>query len=143
MAPQFGISISSLPYTLLGFEAVLLFHEYPTTFLYEDAEGYPVIKEWVDCSEDSTTDRHYYYRTNKVLLKRFLSQEIPYRELINQNIDGYIVFEDKSPADKRKYFISSVKSMPINYLPESDYYFDPIEAVDLFIINDHFKLDGI
>jgi hypothetical protein len=143
MVPQFGTLIPSLPFTLSGFEAVLLSYEYPTTVIYQDIQGDPIIKEWVDCSEDSSTDRYYYYRTSKVLLKRFLSKEIPYQELINQNIDGYVVFEDKSLTDQSQYFISSIKTMPTSYLPQSDYYFDRAEAVDLLAINDYFKLDEV
>lgn len=143
MEPRFGVPITTLPFTLSGFRAVLLFQEYPTTILHSDQQGNPIIEEWVDFSEDLQTERHYYYRTTKSLLKRFLSGDLPYIELIIQNTDGYLVFEDTNPLTGSQLFISSFKSIPRSYLPSHDYYFDRADAMNVDLIFEYFELNGI
>lgn len=142
MDNQIGISIPSLPYSLQEFEGVLLFHEYPTTVIFQDLDGNPIIREWADYFEETKTDRFFYYRTELSSLKRYISGDLPHRELINQSIDGFVVFEDIT-INKKNYSISSVKSIPSSYLPESDFYFDIHEGVHLQKIVTHFNLDNV
>lgn len=142
MGNQIGISIPSLPYSLQEFEGVLLFHEYPTTVVFQDLQGNPIIREWADYFEDTNTDRFFYYRTDIFLLKRYISGDLPHRELINHSSDGFVIFED-SIIDKKHYSISSVKSIPTNYLPDPEFYFDVLEGVHLKKIVTHFGLDNV
>lgn len=142
MDNQIGISIPSLPYSLQKFEGVLLFHEYPSTILYQDDNGDPIIKEWVDYFENTKTDRFFYYRTNLTLLKRYITGDLPHRDLINQSIDGFVIFEDIT-NDNKNYSIASVNAVPTSYLPDSDFYFDTSEGVHLQTIVTHFNLENV
>jgi hypothetical protein len=138
-----GIQLPELPFILKEFEAVLLFHEYPTTVLYENADGFPIIREWADYSNETKTERFFYYRTNRLLLKRYLSGELPYSELINSNLDGYVVFEDRTVKEGSKFVLVSVKLMPVKYLPQPDFYFVTEEGVQYQQIEEYFVLDAV
>ncbi|MBB5645157.1 hypothetical protein [Pedobacter cryoconitis] len=142
MDNQIGISIAALPYSFKSFEGVLLFHEYPTTVVFQDIEGDPIIREWVDYSEQTKTDRFFYYRTDLTLLKKYISGNLPHKDLINQSKDGFVIFEDVK-ENQKYYSIASVKAIPIDYLPNADYYFDIDEGVHLQKIITHFNLDSI
>jgi hypothetical protein len=139
-----GISSPTLPYKLTGFEGTLLFHEYPSTIIYENHDKTPVIKEWVDCSDDQRIDRFFYFKTNLVLLKKFIEGQLSHQDLITSALDGLVVFEDYNIETKASIFlISPIKSIPSAYLPSHEFYYKPEDGVEASKIYNHFKLSEV
>jgi hypothetical protein len=142
MLTSIGISIFSFPYILTEFYGTLLFHEYPTTVIFEDRNGNPIVREWVDYSDELKTDRYFYYYTDRISLKQYITGELPHIELIRKGVNGFVIFEDVK-IDVKNYSIVPTHEIPSLYLPEEDFYFDEIEGVDLGKIVSQFHLDKI
>ena len=120
---KIGLKVDSLPFELNKFEGILLFQEYPTTIIYEDIYGNPIIKEWVDVSDDYLTNQYYYYKTSRILLKQFVEGNLPHAELINLAIDSVVYYEDSTENIKSEYRFSPVTWIPPEHKPNVDFYF--------------------
>ncbi len=134
-----GAVVNSLPFGDLTLVGVLLFPEYPSTIVYKNERGLPIIKEWVDCNADwcdKTIDRYFYYAVTKLSLSLYISGEIPHARLIKLAVDGYVYFQDEgsssayvlnTDANKRV----AVKKIPRNYMPKKDFVFRKEDGVDM------------
>lgn len=137
------IDVKKLPFELSEFEATLLFAEYPTTIVYADLSGNPVIREWVDVSDDYRTNQFFYYRTTKVLLKQFIEGTLPHVELINQATDGVVCYEHVTNQKDVEYWFAPVTWIPLEHKPHVDFRFLKEDGVDLQTIVNHFSLEDI
>lgn len=138
-----SIPIELSPFKLRkDFEAVLLFHEYPTTTIYKDLEGFPVLKEWVDCHKQEGIDRFLYFRTTAGLLKKYLKSEVSHLELLMDNVDGFVIVEDSILSKKINYKtgILSNKKIPLEYKPDPSFYFEIDDGVQVDKIESQFNL---
>jgi hypothetical protein len=140
---RIGLKVDSLPFELNKFEGILLFQEYPTTIIYQDIFGNPIIKEWVDVSDDYLTNQYYYYKTSRILLKQFVDGNLPHAELINLAIDSVVYYEDRTENRKSEYRFSPVTWIPPEHKPNVDFYFKFEDGVDSLAIIYHFSLDEI
>ncbi len=122
-----GIDIE-FPFGTLEFVGTLLFTDYPSTVVYSDETDNPIIKEWVDCSDDNSINRFFTYKVEKENLKKFIEGTLSHLELIN--ISGNLVFEDVKEHTIRTFIIPNI---PKEYLPNADFYFK--EILDIKIIN--------
>lgn len=137
------ISLSVFPFINIKEVGVLLFSYYPTTIIYADENNNPIIKEWVDCSDDNKIDRFFYYRSSKVLLKQFIEGEISHLELINSSLDNYVIFQDQSEEVSYQPSLLSLKDLPQKYKPASTFMFDSRDGVETGVVIEFFKLDEI
>lgn len=135
-----GILVNRFNIDLLESVGTLLFSEFPTTLVFSDTEKNPVIKEWVDSSDDGKTDRFFYYKTSKYLLKCFIDQKLPHQDLIMKAIDGLLYFQDIQNGNVIANYILSPIELPLQYKPSSDYYADAEDLVNSDIIYSYFKL---
>ncbi|MEI9943987.1 MAG: hypothetical protein WDN26_07155 [Chitinophagaceae bacterium] len=131
------------PFSELKEVGVLLFSYYPTTIVYVDQNNNPIIKEWVDCTSDNSTDRHFYFKTSKGFLKQFLVGEISHLDLINYSLDGLVFFQDSTGNLLSPFSVVSVKEIPLSYKPTPAFKFDKIDGVDTDAIFKYFNLDEI
>ena len=137
-----GIQVDGIPYKDLDLVGVLLFAVFPSTIVYKNDQDRPIIKEWVDCSEDNLIDRYFYYSVDKRHLKSFLDKEISHLDLINRADDGMIFFQDIQKDKDPETITVSLAEIPINYLPQGDFLFDFEDGVDTFDIIEAFDLDA-
>jgi hypothetical protein len=84
------------PFDITDEVGILLFAEYPTTFVLIDDEGEPIIRKWVDCSSDGQVDRFYYFKTNKNNLNLFINGNISHRTFVRIAEGELYYFEDVS-----------------------------------------------
>lgn len=135
-----GISIEKLPYKQLKLVGVLLFSEYPSTIVYKDESNTPVIKEWVDCSDDNKLDRYFYYSVDRRYLKQFIDREISHADLINNSSESYVYFQDERNETISNTILVSVKAIPNSYFPSSDFLFHSDDGVDTDSVVASFEL---
>lgn len=132
-----------LPYKSLDLVGTLLFAEYPTTLVYSDNTDNPIIKEWVDSDENNNINRFFYYQVSKESLKRYINEDLPHVELINSSLEDYVLFEEVKDDTIIRTYIVSISSIPNNYKPLPDVYFNLDYGVDVIDVVDYFKLDDI
>ena len=138
-----GILLPSIPYKIKTFVGVLLFTQYPTTIIFSDEQGNPIIKEWVDCSDDSKIDRFFFYKTNKIYLKQFIEGGISHLNLINYSLESYVIFQDIQEEQVLNTCLISLNSIPLKYKPSTDFFFNYNDGVDVIEVVEHFNLDNI
>ena len=118
---------------------ILLFAEYPTTIVYATKNNTPVIREWVDCSEDGFTERFFSYATTVKQLQSFLQGRISHKNFIKKAEEGIVYFEDVADGNTISTAISSTGHLPLDYLPADDFYITPENAQDLEVISNYFS----
>lgn len=139
-----GIEIIQFPFNLLTEVGTLLSNHYPTTIIFSDQEANPIIKEWVDTTDDNKVDRFFFYKTSKLNLKKFIDGEISHIDLINSSKSQYVVFQDITIDDDIvKITISSLSEIPLNYKPSNDFFFHSKDGVDVEDIKKYFDLDNL
>lgn len=138
-----GIEIKSLPLVIKEMVGVLLFPEYPVTTIFISNTDTPIIREWVDCNEDKTITRYYYYESSRKLLQSFLNGKISHLDLIRnaENI-GFLVDEDLDNQIKQIKIVPP-KQLPNEYLPNYDVYFSKDDGVETEKIIQVFDLDNV
>jgi len=107
----------------------LVFFEGPLLSLYENAKtGHLFLLDWVD--RDEINNRWIIYRVDPMNLMRFLNRKISHLELFNNRpkINVYVV---DIPINGRLITseIKELYSIPENYLPNSENYFDKQDSV--------------
>jgi len=138
-----GILFDSLPYDSLEVVGVLLFDIYPATVVFKDGTNQPIIREWADCNKDGTINRYFYYQTDRSSLKKYINRIIPHIDLINSSVENYVYFQDVKNEGIGNATLVSISSIPSNYLPQSDFYFDKNDGVDTDKIIEIFGLNDI
>lgn len=138
-----GIELIDLPYKLKQFVGTIFFAQYPTTIVFAGEDEEPIIKEWVDCSQDNKSDRFFYYKINKVLLKQFIEGQMSHLDLINSSLESYVIFQDVQQEKVEKTVLVSLSAIPVKYKPAASFFFDYNDGVDIVDILDYFKLDLI
>lgn len=139
-----GIQINKAHLQIDKFVGILLFAEYPTTIIYSDIYSNPIIKEWVDCSDDGLVDRYFYYKTSTVFLKRFIEGAICHQDLIKSTNDGFLYFSDEvQNAENDSLEIIAFNQLISDYKPSISYYFSPSDGVDLDNILTFFQLSNL
>ena len=137
-----GLILKNLPFQDLQRIGTLLFKEYPVTDVYL-SENDPVIKEWVDCNEEDTIDRYYYYSINRHLLLNFIEGSLSHRDLLLNNRDGYVILTEESKTKTLNQKVISINDLPSQYLPSQDTYVKKSEIVDLKIITEKLELNKV
>lgn len=124
------------------FVGVLMFPEYPSTMVYANQNENPLIKEWVDCSDDNKIDRYFYYNTTASCLKLFIEGEISHLELIKSATEGFVMLEDEEDGQRLGMLkFIGVDKIPKNYLPHPDCQFSQSDCQDLHKIIKYFKIE--
>lgn len=136
-----GISLNKLPLQIQEFVGVLLFQEFPATTLYSDSKGMPLIKEWVDCSDEA--DRFFYYKSSKDNLESFIKGRLSQIELIKNSIDNIIYCADEIDGQLTNIKRISSFQIPEDYLPPKDSFFQTSNGVQLQKITAFFDLDNL
>lgn len=130
MMIELGQNIAEFEFSLNDFVGVLLFSEIPTTLIYSDTNKNPIIKEWVDCTDDGNINRSFYFKSTKALLKQFLDGDISHQDFINKSVDGLLYFEDKSSEESIRKFVISIIGLPADYKSSFDFYYKSEYGVD-------------
>ncbi|MBK9248890.1 MAG: hypothetical protein IPM69_12445 [Ignavibacteria bacterium] len=143
MTNLIGISSTILNVSIKKLIGVLLFAEFPSTIVFAGRDGEPIIKEWVDCSDNGDTDRYFYYKTTKFLLKKFIHGRISHQDLILNSTDGLLYFQDIQNSKPINHIIISCKHLPQEYTPSSNFYLQENDGVDLHRITTYFELENI
>jgi len=139
-----GIKINKSHLQIQEFVGTLLFAEYPTTIIYSDLHSNPIVKEWVDCSDDGQIDRYFYYKTRLEFLKKFIDGEISHQDFIKSTVDGFLYFSDEVQGSENDSFeIISFNQLSIDYKPSISYYFSPDDGVELEKISTFFQLNNL
>lgn len=136
-----GIHTEKLGLPTNKFVGNLLFAEFLTTIIFSDEENNPIIKEWVDCSDDGEIDRYFYYKSSRFWLKKFINGIISHQDLILNSIDGLLHFQDESNSKTLNNYIISNNYLPNEYKPSSDFFLNEDDAVDIDKIKDYFELE--
>ncbi len=141
MKPITGITINHLPFQLEKRIGVLLFAEFPSTTIFADENGMPIVKEWIDCNDD--LERYFVYKVSKQHLKAFIEGKLSHFELYlyAENHIGIIV-DEKEEKNQLITVIASA-AVPNDYYPSVDYFFKKENGVETKAIIDFFKLDEI
>ena len=118
----------------------LLFAEYPSTVVFTDYTGRPIIREWVDCSADGKVDRFFFFKTNSNNLSLFIKGLISHRHFVNIAEGDLYYFEDVKSIDEtvveRTLLIGS---LPAKYYPGKIYIIES-DIIDLVQIVEKFNL---
>lgn len=118
MEPLSGQPVTGSPFQMEEEVGTLLFAEYPSTVVLADTEDRPVIREWVDCSDNGETDRYFYFRTNANNLNLFINGAISHRSLVQAAEGGLYYFEDvrsrRQEVVTRRVF---TKDFPVSCYP--------------------------
>jgi hypothetical protein len=118
----------------------LLFAEFPTTIVYVGQEGVPIMKEWVDCSDEGDIDRYFYYKTSKYFLKNFIAGKLSHQDLILNATDGLLYFQDIKNGEPLLNFIISSNHLPSSYKPSGDFFLHKNDGVEVERIETYFNL---
>ena len=140
---ELGQNIAEFEFSLNDFVGVLLFSEIPTTLIYSDTNKNPIIKEWVDCTDDGNINRSFYFKSTKALLKQFLDGDISHQDFINKSVDGLLYFEDKSSEESIRKFVISIIGLPADYKSSFDFYYKSEYGVDEEKIIKYFELGSV
>jgi len=143
MTPIIGISYKQLPFETGNYIGTLLHHEFPTTLVFADTDGTPMIKEWADCSDDGITDRYFSFRSSKSLLKRFIEKQISHFDLLQLAENGIGFITDESNNEVVKITALASNKLPQGYLPDTDYFFSESDGVNTAQIAAYFGLSEI
>lgn len=143
MMIELGQNIAEFEFSLNDFVGVLLFSEIPTTLIYSDTNKNPIIKEWVDCTDDGNINRSFYFKSTKALLKQFLDGDISHQDFINKSVDGLLYFEDKSSEESIRKFVISIIGLPADYKSSFDFYYKSEYGVDEEKIIKYFELGSV
>jgi rubrerythrin len=138
-----SLKIPELPFKLDKFVGTLLFHEFPSTTIFSSRDKKPIIKEWIDCNDDNTIDRFFIYETSCENLKLFLNGNLSHIDLFQScsNKIGFIVdFQSSNILDIK---VISPFSLPKDYLPNHDSYFEIDDGVDTGVVTEYFQLDNV
>ncbi len=126
----------------LQFVGVLLFAEFPSTLVFADEFGNPIIKEWVDCSDDGAVDRYFFFLTEKYLLKNFLSGYISHYDFIKEAVDGLAYFHDVENNKIVERKVLSVNKLPKQYASSTSFFLSEKDVPDVELIKGYFKLNN-
>lgn len=140
MIPLIGIRSSEPQLRVENFVGILLFAEFPTTQLYDNGYGEPIIKEWVDVDRENGIDRYFYYATSKYLLYEFINERISHVDLIQNTPSGFLYFQDVRGQEVISNIVVSSKQLPIDYSPSPNFYFMQEDGVDIDNIIQYFGL---
>lgn len=138
-----GINATTFALQIKEFVGTIFFTEYPTTTVFADNDNNPIIKEWVDCSDDGMIDRHFYYKTSKVLLKQFIDGYISHQDLITNSFDGLLYFQDVASSGMLSNIIVSSNHLPGQYKPASNFFVTQNDGVDIDVIYNFFGLSKL
>ncbi|WP_295116967.1 hypothetical protein [uncultured Chitinophaga sp.] len=137
------ISINDFPFTIKDFVGRVLFHEINTTSVFSSNENKIIIKEWVDCSDDGSIDRYFYYSSGKLQFRNFIQGKLSHLEFINGAEKGLLFFEDVKVDQVIQRSLTSVVDLPSQYKPEPAFKLQKSEVVDYEKIFEYFRLDNI
>lgn len=94
----------------------LLFAEFPSTIILADG-GIPLIKEWVDCSDDNSTDIYFYYYSTKENLKMFLDGQLTHYDFCRESLNGLLYFQEIRESEVVKQYLTTITDIEDSYKP--------------------------
>lgn len=135
-----GLHINKLPFGELKFLTDILFFEFPSTSVFLNGNSDLVIREWVDCSGDTTIDRYFYYQTNRFFLKEFVNGDLSHLDLILNCVDGVGVVCDLKDGSLINFRYTRPTNLPESYLPAFDTYLEESSFINLDTLNEKVDL---
>lgn len=138
-----GINTKELNLPIEKYIGTLLYEEIPTTLIFIDDDNNPIVREWVDCSEDGKIDRYFYFKTDVYWLKRFIEAEISHQDFILNAIDGFAYFQDKMKETVINNSILAINQLPNDYRSSSEFFLNKNDAIDLQQICEYFNLEKV
>lgn len=132
---------SEVPPDIAGLKYIgtILFHDFPAQEVFESGNSEIIIREWADCSDDTTIDRAYFFQTTRDLLSKYLLGMISARNFIYSATGKICWFQDSDNPDALIPIVAGL--MPNGYLPDETCYFNSGDGVDVIEIKKHFKID--
>lgn len=140
---EFGQNINEFSFHLNEYVGVLLFSEFPTTIIFSDLNNDPIVKEWVDCSDNENINRSFYFKSNKTLLKEFIEGSLSHQDFVNNSTDGLLYFEDNLKGEIINKFVISTIGLPVEYMPSFDFFFKSEYGVEMDLIWNYFELENV
>lgn len=138
-----AISLDVLPLDLSEEVGVLLYHEYPVTAIFSSSGNQPIVRHWLDCSDDNTVDRYFFFESSKENLKKFIDRDISHISFINSAESGIGFIVDEKDEEILSVQILSPDLLDRDYVPDGDVYFEIIDGVDTEKIINYFDLNSI
>ncbi len=138
MTDIFNIDPVALPFDWNRYVGDLLFSYYPSTIVYSDLDGDPVIIEWVD--EVDGDDLFFIYKTDKSSLEKYIFNQIEHRELIRDCTDNEVFFFKNVISEETVFYKLESLLIDDQYLPQTDVYFDDTLSNDIEKIKTFFGL---
>jgi hypothetical protein len=103
----------------------LSYFEGPLLSLFEELNsGHLYLFDWVD--RDNKFNRWLIYRVSSRLLLQFIDNKISHLELFERRLDNKVYFTDIDSKNKlfSNYDSFAIESLPSNYYPNSDNFFE-------------------
>lgn len=132
--------INKSPFYLEKEVGTLLFAEYPSTVVFVDTEGRPIIREWVDSTPEGNIDRFFYFKTNRNNLNLFINGDISHKNLIEIAEGNLYYFEDINSLEEK---VVTRAVLPMNKLggySPGETFIDAEDIPDYEEIISHFHL---
>jgi len=112
--------------------------------VYDDGNGNPLIKTWVDASDDGLTNRYIWFDVTKILLKNLLESHIDFRTF-EENPSSFQYHVVTVAANGRSSFPAAVTrdELPETYWAKDGVLFDPQETDDVPKLYRKFSLNEV
>jgi hypothetical protein len=123
----------------LTFIGTLLFKEFPSTVIYSNKKGQPVILEWVDYIEEKKIDKYLLFTSSLTNLIDYIEGKISHFDLIKYAESDKIAVFEGSLDKPENSSILSFKEIPISLLPSKFSFFKLNESDDVEAILNHFQ----
>lgn len=133
-----GINLSNLPIRLDIYVGTLLYHEFPSTVIFSNSEGEIIIREWVDCEED--THRFYIYVVDKTHLNQFINGIISHFDLFTLAKNGVGFLVDEQNNQLININVVAPDNLEDDYLPSYDSFFKAENGVETEKIKSYFNI---
>lgn len=119
---------------------LLLYVEYPSTTLFIDNEGQPIVREWIDSYENGLIDKYFYFKTNTNNLSLFIEGGISHRAFVKAAEGLLYYFEDINNEGIAVSSSIHTSDFPTKYYP-GEVFISPEEVVDVNEIYSAFRLN--
>jgi hypothetical protein len=118
----------------LTFIGTLMFHEFPSTCVFQDEAGNPWIQEWIDITDEGD-DQFILFRTSTTVLNEFIKGHLSHLDFITR----HFCFSFEGAINDIHNF-KIVSQFPFESLPQQNIFFDIQNGVDIDKIIEVFSL---
>ena len=121
----------------LTFIGTLMFHEFPSTCVFQDEAGNPWIQEWIDITDEGD-DQFILFRTSTTVLNEFIKGHLSHLDFITR----HFCFSFEGAINDIHNF-KIVSQFPFESLPQQNIFFDIQNGVDIDKIIEVFSLKAL